>query len=416
MNTMQVRPSPLNPDQRIAPVDLLRGVAVLGILIMNIQSFAMIQAAYFNPTAYGDLSGINRWIWTLSHIVGDQKFLSLFSLLFGAGILLMSRRLERQGRDPAGLHYRRMFWLLLIGLGHGYLLWHGDILVSYAILGSLVFFFRRLRPRTLLLTGLALLAVSSGLSLLSAWSMQFWGADVIEQNRQWWAPGAEAVARELAAFRGSWLDQMSERVRATVFFQTVGFLFFTSWRAGGLMLVGMALIQWGVLSGERSDRWYRSLLGIGLVIGLPVIIYGVVANFEAGWALEYSWLLGTQYNYWGSLAITGAIVGAAMLLHRSGALPALRGALAATGRMAFSNYLLQTLVCTTLFYGHGLGLFGSLEHWGQALIVLGLWILALVVSPLWLRSFRYGPVEWLWRSLTYWSFQPMKIRPEGTPR
>ena len=408
MNTAQTRPSPIKPDERIIAVDLLRGVAVLGILIMNIQSFAMIQAAYFNPTAYGDLSGINRWVWIVSHVLGEQKFLSIFSILFGAGILLMTGRLEMQGQRPAGSHYRRMAWLLVIGLCHGYLLWYGDILVSYAMLGSVAYLFRRLRPRTLLITGLAIIAVSSALSLLGGWSIQFWDAKALEQNRQWWAPGAEAVARELAAFRGGWLEQMSERVRATVFFQTVGFFFFTSWRAGGLMLVGIALMKWGVLSGERSARWYRWLLVIGFGLGIPVVSYGVVANFEVGWTLEYSWMLGSQYNYWGSLAIAGGIIGAVMLLHRSGVLTPLREALSATGRMAFSNYLLQTLICTTLFYGHGLGLFGSVERWGQLLMVVGLWIVALIVSPLWLGRFRYGPVEWLWRSLTYWSLQPMR--------
>jgi len=408
MEMLPDQPAPIDPDQRLESLDLLRGVAVLGILIMNIQSFAMIQAAYFNPTAYGDLSGINRWVWIMSHVFGDQKFLSIFSMLFGAGVLLMSGRLERQGQRPAPLHYRRMAWLLVIGLCHGYLLWHGDILVSYAILGSVAYLFRKLRPRTLLITGLVVIAVSSVLSLLGAWSMQFWDAAALEQNRQWWAPGAEAVARELAAFRGGWLAQMSERLRATLFFQTVGFFFFTSWRAGGLMIVGLALMKWGVLSGERSARWYRWLLVTGFGLGIPVVTYGVVANFEAGWTLEYSWMLGSQYNYWGSLAIAGGIIGAVMLLHRSGALSALRNALSATGRMAFSNYLLQTLVCATLFYGHGLGLFGSVERWGQILIVAGLWIVALVVSPLWLGKFRYGPVEWLWRSLTYWSLQPMR--------
>lgn len=406
---LENRPTPINPQQRLESLDLLRGVAVLGILIMNIQSFSMIQAAYFNPAAYGDLTGINRWIWIVSHIVGDQKFISLFSTLFGAGILLMATRLEQQGRRPVATHYQRMVWLLLIGLCHGYLLWHGDILVAYALLGSVVFLFRRLTPRRLLILGLAIVSISSLLSIMSGWSMQFWGPEALQQNRQWWAPDADLVARELEAFRGGWLDQMPERFKATLMFQTLGFLFFTAWRAGGLMLVGMALLKWGVLTGERSNRLYIWMAAIGLGSGIPVVAYGVVQNFDAGWSLEYSWLIGSQFNYWGSIGIAGAILALVMLLHRHGTFPLLRHALVATGRMAFSNYLLQTIVCTTLFYGHGLGLFGSLERWAQALVVTGLWVLALLISPLWLGRFRFGPIEWLWRSLTYWQIQPMKL-------
>jgi uncharacterized protein len=132
-------PEALPPAQRLESLDVLRGFAVLGILIMNIQSFSMVDAAYTNPSAFGDLTGVNRWVWLLSHVFADQKFMSLFSLLFGAGIALMAHRLQAQGQSAAWLHYRRMFWLLLFGLGHAYLFWHGDILFTYALAGSVAF-------------------------------------------------------------------------------------------------------------------------------------------------------------------------------------------------------------------------------------------------------------------------------------
>lgn len=123
---------PVAPSERIVSLDVLRGFAVLGILIMNIQSYAMPGAAYFNPMAYGDLTGLNKWVWILSHIFADQKFMTLFSILFGAGIVLMTGKVEARGQRSAGLHYRRTFWLFIIGMMHAYLLWHGDILVTYA--------------------------------------------------------------------------------------------------------------------------------------------------------------------------------------------------------------------------------------------------------------------------------------------
>src|SRR5712692_4927581 len=139
--------------ERIASLDVLRGLAVLGILVMNIQSFAMIEAAYSNPTAFGDLKGANYLVWLLSHVLADQKFMTIFSMLFGAGIVLMTGRREQAGRRSAAVHYRRMGVLALFGLLHAYLLWYGDILFSYALCGMVAYLFRRLRPQFLLLWG-----------------------------------------------------------------------------------------------------------------------------------------------------------------------------------------------------------------------------------------------------------------------
>jgi len=145
----------------------------------------------------------------------------------------------------------------------------------------------------------------------------------------------------------------------------------------------------------------------GFMMGLPLIGWGIHQNFAAGWSLEFSMFLGVQHNYWGSLAMVAGYIGIIMLVCKSGNPGRLRRALAATGRMAFTNYLMQTVICTWIFYGHGMGLFGQVERWVQILIVLGIWCIQLIISPLWLRYFRYGPVEWLWRSLTYAKLQSM---------
>jgi len=400
---------PISPSERVFSLDVLRGVALLGILIMNIQSFAMIQAAYFNPTSYGDLSGINWWVWLLSHVLGDQKFMTIFSIMFGAGILIMAERVEAKGRRAASIHYRRTFWLLVIGLIHSYLLWHGDILVPYALCAAIVYLFRKRKPRTLLILGLLSLLASSLLYFLFGWSMQFWPPEAREGLMSFWAPGAETIARELAAFRGSWSDQMSQRVPTSLMFQTQVFLMWGGWRAGGLMLAGMALYRWGILTAERSSGFYRKGLIIGLLAGLTLVIFGVTQYIAHGWSLEYSFFFGQQYNYWGSLGVSFAIICAVMLVCKSGALQLLTHALSAVGRTALSNYLIQTLICITIFYGPGFGLYGHVERYGQILIVSAIWICQLILSPIWLRKFRFGPAEWLWRSLTYWKRQPMRV-------
>ena len=143
------------PTERIISIDVLRGVAVLGILIMNIQSFSMIGAAYINPTAYGDLTGLNKWVWIFSHMFDDDKVMSIFSMLFGAGVIIFTSRALDKSRRAGPLHYRRIFWLFVFGMIHAYLIWYGDILVAYSLCGALVFVFRKLKPKTLILISIA---------------------------------------------------------------------------------------------------------------------------------------------------------------------------------------------------------------------------------------------------------------------
>ena len=405
-------PAPTRSTERIVAIDILRGFALLGILIMNIQGFAMPAAAYSNPTVYGDLTGANRWVWTLSHIFADQKFMTIFSLLFGAGIVLMSEKLDARGQRAWGLHYRRTFWLLLIGLAHAYLLWSGDILVAYALCGFWVYWLRRLRPRWQMALGILVVSIPAFLWLGTGISMQFIPSETVQELQADWRPAAATIDAEVAAYRGGWMAQMDARVPRSVEFQTVGLLFWGLWRAGGLMLMGMALFRWGVLTGKRARRFYFGMVILGLAIGLPVVSVGVIQNFAHDWTMEFSQFgLGAQANYWGSLFVSAAYIGLLMLFARSHALPWLQNALAAVGRTALTNYLLQTILATAIFYGHGLGLFGSVERVGQIGIVVAIWVIQLVVSPLWLRYYRFGPFEWLWRSLSYWRFQPMATRP-----
>jgi uncharacterized protein len=414
---------PVAETDRIESLDVLRGVAVLGILVMNVQSFSMIGAAYINPTAYGDLEGINWWTWLACHVLADQKFMTIFSMLFGAGIVLMAGRREgegqsgdcpRRGPSPSApvLHYRRMAWLLVFGLLHAYLLWYGDILFTYALCGMAAFLFRRLRPWLLVVLGLASAAVASALAQAVGWGLAS-GAIPVDEMARAWTPPVEEIEKEIAAYRGGWLAQMPHRATAAIFFQTLLLVLGVAWRAGGMMLLGMALFKTGVLSGRRSPGMYASFIAVALVVGVPMIAYGAYRNVEAGWDVRYSFFLGGQWNYWGSIAVAMGWIGAVMLACRSARLRPALGPLAAVGRTALTCYLMQTVSCTTIFYGHGLGAFGRLERWEQQLVVLGVWALQLAAAPLWLRRFRFGPAEWLWRSLTYGRAQPFRRTAPG---
>lgn len=412
MSNILTQPGPVTVKERILSLDVLRGFAILGILIMNIQSYTMIQAAYLNPAAYGDLSGINKWVWIFSHILADQKFMTIFSLLFGAGIILMTSRAEAIKRKSGRLHYRRTFWLLIIGLMHAYLLWAGDILVPYAFCALLAFLFRRFKPRNLIIFGLILILVSSLIYLSFGLTMPQWPPEARTNTMQNWKPSPEKVTAEVEAYRGGWLEQMTHRIPTSLAFQTFVFLIWTGWRAGGLMLIGMALFKWGIITGERSKNFYLGQLFLCLPVGWTLVITGIIQNFAHDWTLEYSMFLGSQFNYWGSILISLGYIAVIMLICQSQRFTRFLQSLAAVGRMALSNYLLQTVICTTIFYGHGLGLFGRLERKEQILIILAVWTFQLVISPIWLKIFRFGPAEWIWRSLTYLKLQPIKAKAE----
>jgi uncharacterized protein len=393
---------------RIAAIDVLRGFAVLGILAVNIQSFAMPDATLFNPTAYGDLTGANRWVWYVTHVLFEMKFMTIFSMLFGAGIVLMTGRAEAKGLGSASLHYRRMAVLLVFGLLHAYLVWTGDILVAYAMCGFLVYLLRHRDPRSLVKWGIGLVAVASLLGLLFGWSMPYWPPDSVAELERSLSPSSEAIGRVLSAYRGGYASELAYRAPNALQSQTFVFLIWTFWRAAGLMLIGMALFKQGVFSAARSSRFYAGLVAAAAAAGIPAVIYGTWRNFEAGWDLRYTFFIGSQYNYWASILVSLGWVALVMLACKHGVARGLTARLGAAGRMAFSNYLAQSIICTTIFYGRGLGLFGSAERVTQALIVIGIWAAQLAVSPWWLSRFRFGPCEWAWRSLTYGKRQPMR--------
>lgn len=402
---------PVEAKERIRSIDFLRGFAILGILIMNIQSFAMPGPAYLNPMSYGDLEGANKWVWILSHLFGDQKFMTIFSILYGAGILMVTRSAESRTNKSAGLHYRRTFWLLVIGLIHAHLIWYGDILVPYALCALIMYFFRKARPKIQFILGACLIAVHTVLYLGIGSSIPHWPEESRADTMESWAPGIQKLQAEIEAYTGTFAQQTKERSESALFLETGVFFMLFFWRAGGLMLVGMALYNWGVLTAQRSIGFYKKGWLISWLLGLPLVIWGILRNFEEGWSLEYSMFIGSQWNYWGSLFISFGMICLVMWVAQTSILGGLQRRLAAVGQMALTNYLTQSLICTFIFYGIGFGLFGQVERVVQVLILVLVWTLQVSWSQPWLRKFYFGPIEWLWRSLTYGKMQKMKREP-----
>lgn len=397
------RPHPTGPSERIVALDSLRGFALLGILVINITLFSMPLAAANNPTVFGDFTGVNYAVWLGSYVFFELKFMTLFTLMFGAGIVLFTTSKERRGAPALTLHYRRMAILLLIGLAHAYLLWSGDILVAYGLCALVVVLARHWRPIRQVIVGTVLIAIPFLLYLSLAFA-----PEIPDTLVALWEPSEETIQSEIEAYRGGWSDQMDHRVPMSLVIHTQDFLSWRFWRLSGLMLLGMALFKWGVLSNERSERFYRQLLIGGGAVGLTLILVGVWYKTQHDWGLRQSFLIAEQFNYWGSIPLAFAYIAGMMLWCRHRVEGVITRAFTAVGRTAFSNYLLQTLLATSIFYGHGLGLFASVSR-AEAVLVVGLiWVVQISLSVLWLQRFRFGPVEWIWRALTYGERPPLR--------
>lgn len=378
---------------RITALDALRGAAVLGLLPVHIQLFAMPVAARSNPTLYGDLDGANATVRLATYILADGKFIAIFAMLFGAGIAMLARRREEAGMSAARHHYRRMAALGVLGVLHAYLVWYGDMLVTFALCGAMVFVHRELSPVRAIAAGGLFLVVAPLVSGALAWT----SPDVVAQA-QAWSDSPEAIAREVLAYRGHWLLQQSHRVPTAWTFQTSYLALRGVWQTSGLMLLGMGLFRLGVLAGDRSARWYTALAAIGFGAGSPLLIVSALRSSQRGWDLRDHMLVGFHFEYWGNLLVGLGWVGAILLTDRRGHVP---HAVVAVGRTALSNYLLASILCTTVFYGHGLGLFGSVGRVGQLAVVAAVWAIQLVVSRWWIERFATGPVEWAVRWAAY---------------
>ncbi len=334
--------------------------------------------------------------------------MAIFSTLFGAGIMLIVEKSAQKGNSARSLHLKRMFWLLLFGLIHAHLIWHGDILVSYAICGVIAYMFHKKSPKSLITIGLVFIAIHTLIYTFFSFSMPYMPEDDLAAMASDWAPTMDVMLEEIAMVTGSLGDQIAHNSETATMMETFVFFILFLWRATGLMLIGMALYKSGVLSAERSASFYKKGMLWGWLIGFPIVAFGVYQNFAQDWSYSYSMFLGSQPNYWGSLGVSFGYICMIMLMVQNGTLKGLQDRLAATGQMAFTNYISQSLICVFIFWGVGFGLFGQFDRWQQILVVFSIWALQLLWSKPWLERYKFGPLEWLWRSLTYGQFQSMK--------
>jgi uncharacterized protein len=423
--------APVRPDERVSGLDTIRGFALLGILLMNITSFGLPFAAYDNPVPAGGYTGTNLITWFIVSLVADGKMRAIFSMAFGASVYLLIDRLIRKGAaaSAADIHYRRMLWLLLFGLIHGYLIWSGDILYAYAMCGLVLYPLRKLSPRILLTTAAVMLVFMASLGLYNYFHLLQLQRDSIqiaadEKAGKKLTPKQEESKKDLdevmKSVRPS-ADDLKEDVDAHLggYFKLVAFRYgqthhfeantlYENFDILMMMLIGMALMKLGVLTGNYTAKFYAVMVFAGFAVGITADSLSYWWTVRNNFSLSSWYFTGSTYEL-GRFTAFGYI-GIIMLLVKFGALRAVTSALGYVGRMAFSNYILTSLICTTIFEGYGFGLFGKLQRYQLYYIVAAVWLVILVISPIWLRHFRFGPLEWLWRSLTYWKIQPFRIR------
>ena len=404
---------------RFATLDTVRGIAVMGILAMNIVAFAMPFPAYVNPAAYGGDSGANLVSWLVSFVLIDGKMRGLFSILFGASTLLVIDRATASRRGGAKSHYLRMLVLLGFGLVHFYFIWFGDILAGYALCGMILYAFRNRSPRALIAWAVVLLTTSllffSAITLAASSAgthrlppnAQAGAIDARNEVEKEVGANSPKIKSDIALYRGPYTDLVEYRLTKETFYPFASVLSF-GWETVGLMLIGMALYKTGFLTGAWPVARYRKWATICFGIGMPPLLLLARAQIDSGF--DATTVFGAFIAFSMPFDVLLAIGWAALIILwvKAGGAPALQARAAAAGRMAFTNYLATSVLMTALFYGWGFGLFGRLDRIALWLPVFGMWGLMLAWSKPWLDRFHYGPLEWLWRSLSLGGLQPMR--------
>ncbi|KAA8978048.1 DUF418 domain-containing protein [Halospina sp. K52047b] len=386
--------------ERLTSLDVLRGFAILGILVINVRAFAEVSTAQLNPGVMGSFEGAEFWVWFVSHLLFEYSFMPLLAALFGAGVVIQGERLAAEGFQVDRVLRRRMGALALIGLGHLVLIWYGDILLLYAVVGLVAARFRNLPPARLLGWALVFYLVPFGFALLMTGILNWMPAEEYEAFRQqFWSADSALVEQEIEAYRGGWPAQFEHRLM--VLFESWPSMLLTEsgWRVLALMLVGMALYRGGFFSGHWPESPYRRLGLLGFGIGIPLCQWGVLYNMTHEWGMAESLYAGRQFNIWGGPLVALGWASAVMLALQRGLFRGLLERLRALGRLALSAYLLCSVLGTAFFYTGGR--FEATPRLVQLQFILAVWLMLLVIAPLWLRRWRAGPAEWLWRRFAY---------------
>ena len=408
---------------RIESLDVLRGFALLGILLVNIVAFGLVSSAFLDPGIYlTPIGGIDYIVWAFIELSSEGAMRTLFSILFGAGVVLF---VTGSTAKSGWLHYRRNFWLLVFGLINAYIfLWPGDILVTYALSGFVLWFVRNWKARNLLILATFLILIGSLQNFAMKSTLEI-ARDAAEEMKISISKGEE-FSEETAAWAQGWIDYEEDnqaeidnipneikkrtssyssayeynlkKANEMIYFVLPFFLFLDALM---MMVIGMALFKLGVLDGGRDIKFYIRMMCIGFLTGISINVYEVLLITNSNMdIIETNPYFRFTYHF-GRLFMGLGYLGLVILLIKIEKLESLRFRLACVGRMALTNYLMHSVIALFIFSGAGLGLLGKFS-WSQLyLFVLLIWVLQLYISPLWLKYFYFGPVEWLWRLLTY---------------
>lgn len=416
-----------DPRERIASIDVLRGVAVLGILSINIWFFAFPFDVASNPTIWGEYFGADHVAWWTSWIAVEGSQRAIFTMLFGASVLLFTERLASDERRTSltKIYYRRTGWLIVFGLINGYiLLWNGDILFFYGVMGLLLYFTRGWSVRRLITVAVIVIVLLDLFKLVGMLAQDYYGpiAEVAQEKvDRGETLGAEEqaaidimaampietttheeLASEVESRSAGYISAFAPNAEFTTYYYLMFGLVSLFWESLAYMMLGMALFKLRWFDASRSTSLYVSMLVIGFGVGLSVNAWEQFDSIQHNYRTTFTY--GT-YDI-GRMAMSFGYIGLIMLICKMAWLPRVRNTLSAVGKMALTNYIAQSVICNVIFIGFGL--FGQLRFHEIYYVVFAVWAVQLIVSPLWLKSYRYGPLEWLWRRLTYG--QPVKIR------
>ena len=427
--------APVAQTERLVILDSLRGIAILAILLMNIPGFGLPHIAVSDPGVLGE-TGKNYYTWYIIDGVFDSTQRGMFSILFGAGIILFINRLEKRlpGTQPAEYFFRRQLWLLLFGLINVFvLLFSGDILYAYALCGMLLFAFIRLSPKKLFIAAFICFLLSiarenknlyqdksiinkgesialSDTSTVKLNATQYEALEKMQafKNNNSNEEKKKEFEKTITMTRGGFWDMYKIQSEEGITGQTIGFYSFF-WELVFLMLLGMGFYKTGIITATHPFKTYWLLFIIGFGIGLPLSYFHLQQEIHFGfnrYEITKSTFFGFRqiHRFFRTMGFLGLI----MLLYKGGWFKWFFNLMRPVGQMAFTNYLAQSIICGIIFYGIGFGMFGQLQRYELYYVVAALWVIQIIYSHIWLRYFRFGPLEWAWRSLTYWKKQPMK--------
>ena len=384
--------------ERIAELDIIRGVALLGILLANMPLFSSPYPYHqvLNMSLWND--GLNQFVMSFLQIVVEYKFISIFSFLFGLGFIIFMERLQQRGEKPVALYVRRLLFLMLLGFLHGHFVWYGDILLIYSLFGFILLLFRNLSPKALLVTGMGTLLVMASLLAL-----QTFGFD--NKLSTALAPPPEQmeqlVKQSITVYQtGSFSEMISQRsedanmIRVGMFYNV-------------FLSLGMFFL--GAYAGKRGffrdlDKHRQNLKRVWIwsaAVGFPFLALQFV--LKDAFDVNHSGLNLAQVPALliASPALAIFYITSLLLLLRTAIGRQWIAPLAVVGRTALTNYLLQSIICTTIFYSFGFGLFAQVSPWLGVLMAIVIYAILAVLSHLWLKRYKFGPMEWVWRMVTY---------------